>query len=297
MAEGTSKPAGAVFAQGLSRLAWLSSVGAAIILGAVLLGNAAIVVLNWALDFWLIALVQIGPGMAVFLANFATIANYYGSVQVLRGKADYEAKDDLKQEALSAPAKAQGLPNTLRSWLGCQSILSVGVLVASLAVFAATEAPPPLQLLGVVVPGPQPSPTATAAVASPTPTLTPTPTETPTPTPVPIVQFVVSPLDTTQTCNAVPAFTVTLDNTQSNVAVDWSVRAIENAPGATTPWASADPSTGTVPAGGTASFVMTPDAQHVCTLQTQQIYHAQIDLTSGSGSITVSDTINPYLIP
>ncbi len=53
--------------------------------------------------------------------------------------------------------------------------------------------------------------------------------------------------------NPLPAFNVTLDNSQSNVAVNWSIAA--------TNWESASPSAGTIPAGRTATLTITPNAQ------------------------------------
>src|SRR5262249_43630983 len=164
-----------------------------------------------------------------------------------------EASGDLKQEALDTPNKLQDtITNALRARLGCAqaavAVVSVGALTASLAVLTLTQAPPPFRLLGVQL-------TASATAGTPTPEPPPTPepaaTALPTATPEPHVQFSVSPRHPSQTCpffaSTLDPLTITLDNSQSNVAMGWQVSITDRVPQTSTTWATATPTSGEVP--------------------------------------------------
>src|SRR5262245_47677799 len=83
---------------GLARLAWLCTLGSALILTGVLVGNALLIVVGVPSTLWLLALVDIGPLVALFLGNVATFMGYYGTWRILRGLDDYSAKDDAKSQ-------------------------------------------------------------------------------------------------------------------------------------------------------------------------------------------------------
>ena len=117
-------------------------------------------------------------------------------------------------------------------------------------------------------------------------TVVPPPTPTPSPTATPVVVFSVSPKDNTQYCNNPPPYTVTLDNTGSNGAVSWQFSADQQLQDGS-PWASADPASGTISAGQTATFMLTPNGA-VCT--TGGKYTATITVTpGGTGPYQISD--------
>jgi hypothetical protein len=126
-----------------------------------------------------------------------------------------------------------------------------------------------------------------------------TPPATPTPTTAPVVKFSVSPTGFKQACDPqadpLPALTLTLDNTSSNVAVGFKVTNIGNVPGSAEPWATPDQSSGTVAAGAQSKLTLTP-AKDLCTQfkpGQQTTFSADIVLTSGgSGTTSITDGIS-----
>jgi hypothetical protein len=90
--------------------------------------------------------------------------------------------------------------------------------------------------------------------------------------------------------NPLPAFNVTLDNTQSNVAVNWSIGG--------TKWETPSPSAGTIPAGKTATLTITPNAQLCATLGpgTQATTFQATISGTGAGqtkNLTLTDKVTP----
>jgi hypothetical protein len=136
---------------------------------------------------------------------------------------------------------------------------------------------------------------------------TPTPTvltATPTATPTPVVKFEVQPTSFDQSCgptsSPLPALSVTLDNTGSTIAVSWSIRISDQDPNHTAVWASASPTTGTTPAGGTTHVTITP-APDLCarfgSSSTPVAFHVTVTWTTGGGgTATITDTVHPYII-
>jgi hypothetical protein len=111
------------------------------------------------------------------------------------------------------------------------------------------------------------------------------------------VSFALNPAQYTpnpgQQCNffasILPPVNVTLDNTGSNVDVGWKVT-ITDKDGPGSVWATAKPTSGTIPAGKTAQITITP-ANDVCGKPIPQSfaasYHAIVTLTTGgTGSFT-----------
>jgi hypothetical protein len=127
---------------------------------------------------------------------------------------------------------------------------------------------------------------------------TPTPTGTVPPTPVPHVAFAMKPTSAEQTCQSsftvLPAITVTLDNTGSNVSVDWKVSISETIGKSGVVWASAAPTSGSVAAGQTAQLVITP-ASAICSLSQSvapdATYHVVIGYGAGQ-QLTFSDLVH-----
>ncbi|HEX6777688.1 MAG TPA: hypothetical protein VF099_05765, partial [Ktedonobacterales bacterium] len=149
---------------------------------------------------------------------------------------------------------------------------------------------------------PQPTATATpypSATSTSTPTPTPSPTATPTPsptsTPIPIVNVVISPTSFSDTCPTLSALTVTIDNTGSNVDVNWQVSITDTDPMGNV-WATASQTGGTVLAGQSASITITPTStlcQDMTTGQTLP-YTAAFSYSGGtqSGQATITDTVS-----
>jgi hypothetical protein len=143
--------------------------------------------------------------------------------------------------------------------------------------------------------------TPTPNTPPPTPTAPPSQQPTPTATtpPQPVVKFSASPTGFKQTCDIkqgpLPALTVTLDNTGSNVDVGYKVTNFDNAPNGTEPWAAASPASGTVAAGKSAQLTLTP-AKDLCTLFKGSPVNlsASIVLTSGgTGTTQITDSVTP----
>jgi hypothetical protein len=270
-------------------------VATALILAAVLVGNGVLLFVGVRPALWLLALVDLGPMVAVLLGNVATFTGYYGTWRIVRGLDEYDVKQDAKNQLLQVPGMVQDLPATLRRRLGCMHAASVTLLVTSLAVTGLTLAPPPLRVLGA---GLGPTPTATA-------TATATPTPTPTATTPPSPSLVVGPISTSEQCDPngnLPPVVVTLDNSGSSVPAGWSVSITDVVPQvgsvpAGTLWATAYPASGTVPAGATGSFLLAP-ANQLCFAvpSSGQTFTAIVQPTStGTPSTTITDAVASYL--
>jgi hypothetical protein len=142
-----------------------------------------------------------------------------------------------------------------------------------------------------------PKPTATATPL-PTATATATPSPTATATPVPVVNFVVSPTSFSQSCTStptLPALVVTLDNTASNVAVNWQITITDTDPVGNI-WATASAASGTVLAGQSQTVTITP----ISTLCQDMggvgaSYTALISYTAAgqNGQNTITDAVSP----
>lgn len=100
------------------------------------------------------------------------------------------------------------------------------------------------------------------------------------------VSFTLSPNPEQQTCgDGIGSYTLTIDNTKSNVPIKWSLSNIDSAPDEN-PWATITPSGGetqTVGAGKTQQLTVTPD-QSVCSVVGTTTYHATITATSPNGA-------------
>lgn len=129
---------------------------------------------------------------------------------------------------------------------------------------------------------------------------TPPPVQsTPTPKPNPVIKFFVRPLDAKQTCSGsgpLAPLSFTLDNTGSNVDVQWQAGIIDLTPGTSSLWANATPANGTVAAGSTATLTLTPDSTMCQHLQQSQQFRAQVTLVGATGTFMLTDTIAPFVI-
>ena len=296
-ARGTPPRASIIPAQ-LGRLAWLCTVVSGLLLAGVLVGNALLLLVGFAPTLWLIALVDIGPLIALFLGNVATILGYYGTWRILRRLDEYSVRDDAKNQLLQVPGMAQDLPRALSRRLGCVHVVTLGTLAVSLVVTGLTLAPPPLRALGVAV---------VVAAPTPTPTVLPTATAASPPTPTATVpstlSLLVNPTTAQQQCAAdgtVQPLTVTLDNTGSTLDEGWSVTIGDTVPNTTLVWATANPAAGTVPAGTTSSFDLVPSGRLCYAEKQPSSFTAIVAFNDGTlAPVTVTDTITPLatLIP
>jgi len=108
-------------------------------------------------------------------------------------------------------------------------------------------------------------------------------TPTPTPTPVtPIINFKPSLSASSENCSgfqqALPPFTLSLDNTGSNVDVQWTATFREQSPSGS-PWGSGQPS-GIVAQGQTSNVVITP-ASDLCNVQENSVHMYHLDISYG----------------
>jgi hypothetical protein len=281
----TTPPASIIPAQ-LARLAWLCTVASGLILAGVLGGNALLLLAGFAPTLWLIALVDIGPLIALALGNVATITGYYGTWRILRRLDEYSAREDAKNQLLQAPGLVQDLPRALSRRFGCVHIVALGTLAVSLVVTGLTLAPPPLRALGVAV-----------VVAAPTPTPTLSPTPSPTATPASVLNLAVRPTSAREQCAAdgtLPPLNVTLDNTGSTVAVGWSVGITDTLPGTNVPWATTNPAAGSVAAGATGEFALVSTDRLCDAFKQPQAFTATVTLSNGAvAPISITDTITP----
>lgn len=305
-------------------LGWLgiyATYVAAAVLTLVIIGDLAVLVGHVRVTGWLGPLLGLGPVVALQLSTLASYINYYGVWRVARHKDEYDAGQDLKSHAADIPQAAQAL---LAGRAGCLPFASVALLLCSLLALGVAAAPPatpfvgPLgalsRSLGVVgfdAPPTGPAPTATSAVALVTatppaaatasattasgPTATPQPGSTATATPVPVIAFTISPTTATYDCNAgaiVPPASVTLDNTKSNMPVTWKVTGImtvTNSVGATVPWATLSPSSGSVVAGGVEAIKLVPYSADSTICQSSNA----LNLGGRRWSVTISPTDAP----
>jgi hypothetical protein len=140
----------------------------------------------------------------------------------------------------------------------------------------------------------RPQPTATP-YPSATTTSTSTPTPSPTATPTPIFNVIVSPTSFSQTCPTLSALTVTIDNTGSNVDVNWQVSITDTDPMGNV-WATASQASGTVLAGQSASVTITPTSTLCQDMSTgQTLPYTAVFSYSGAGQngqTTVTDTVS-----
>jgi len=138
----------------------------------------------------------------------------------------------------------------------------------------------------------------------PTPTWTATPTPFPTTVP-PVVKFTVPPPTSfDQLCPGSPAplppLTITLDSTQSTVAVSWHIDISEQDPSKSELWAAASPTGGSLPSQQTTKVTITP-APDLCarfgSTTTPIAFHATVTWTTGGGgTATITDMVYPYVI-
>ena len=140
--------------------------------------------------------------------------------------------------------------------------------------------------------------TATHTTGTPAATVGPQPTSTLPPIPSGAIHFGGGG-DTTanQQCNGtapLDALTISLSNTQSTVAVDWWVDVQGNTPDGKALWAAANRPYGTLAAGQSDSFTLTP-APNLCADlggQSPVTYKAVVNY-GGVGSFNITDTITP----
>ena len=229
---------------------------------------------------WLAVLVGTGPLLAVLFSTLASYTNYYGVWRVLRRKDVYAAGQDLKSHAADAPQAAEA---ALAGRSGCLPAASMVLLFFSLLLAIAPALPPETPYVGAlstsndhlsnpVLALSATTPTATTTPpATPTPTVVPSPTATAKPRPTatatatatptpqgPVINFTISPSSKSfRPCAGnptvqVPPATLTLDNSQSTVAVSWQVKPIDSiASGA--PWATITDAAGTPVTSGTVA--------------------------------------------
>jgi hypothetical protein len=143
--------------------------------------------------------------------------------------------------------------------------------------------------------------TVTPGANQPTPTTPATtpPGTTPGTTPTtPHIALALRPTSVEQNCQSasttLPAITLALDNSASNVAVTWTASISETIGGSGTTWASASPTGGSIPAGATEHITIIP-ASNICTLSQSVVpdatYHVVIQAT-GAPTLTFSDLVH-----
>jgi cytoskeletal protein RodZ len=139
------------------------------------------------------------------------------------------------------------------------------------------------------------TPGSSTPPASSTVTTQPTASPRPTATPVPGA-FSISAVQIQQNCTLVlplPSFMLTLYNHTSG-PVGYQTDIITDMPGTSTPWASASPASGTIPAGNSRQVTVTPNSS-LCTdslLSGTQPFVLTISAVSGAtGTFTVTDSV------
>lgn len=315
MAETTPPSREVQFAERIERLGLYASIMGAVILVAVILGNLYIIPFKHADTAWLLLVVHQGPVVCGLIGILGTASTFYGRGRIVLRKKKYDVRDDLTDQALDAPSKLQDLPNRL----GCTSALGPGVLAMSLLLLVLTFGPSPLGVLGnginaanigVGTATPIPSQTAVAVVPTatsrPTATLVPTATEIPptatsVPTAMPtVVKFTAKLAPITQYCSqGIGPITVTLDNSGSNVAVEWQISITDtynNANNMPTIWAQASTSKGIIAAGQSQTLTLMVNSDFCVSSinKPAQTFHATVTLTKGGASSTVlAETLYP----
>jgi hypothetical protein len=140
--------------------------------------------------------------------------------------------------------------------------------------------------------------TATHATVTPAATVGPQPTSTLPPIPSGAIHFGGGgDTSATQQCNGTAplnTLNISLSNNGSSVAVDWWVDVQGNTPDGKNQWAAANRPYGTLPAGQSDSFKLTPDPTLCAELAGQPpvTYKAVVNY-GGVGSFNITDTITP----
>lgn len=292
----------------LGRLGLYATYVAAALLTLVIAGDLAVLVGHTPLEGWLALLVGTGPLAALLLSNLASYINYYGVWRILRGKDEYDTRQDLKSHAADVPQAMQGM---LAGRTGCLPLASVVLLLFSLLLGTTTILPPQTPFIGILgawsghvgdlsfnavpaTPTTAPSPTVTPT-AMPTPTMTAVPTPTtrpPTATSVPaVIKFALSP-KTASWSNCAnnpkpPSPTITLDNSGSNVSVHWQASVVEHVGVGSTPWATISRGSGDIPAYGKQTItvsVTSSVSMEVCRLSVNgKPWHVNV-VVGGAGT-------------
>ena len=305
----------------LGRLGLYSTYVAAALFLIVIAGDLAVLVRHALLQGWLALLVGVGPLVALLLSTLASYINYYGVWRIVRGKDEFDAKEDFKSHAADAPQAAQAL---LAGRAGCLPSAATALLFLSLLLILTTILPQQTPLLGPlgewsgqvgdlgIVPGATtPSttseltgatPTASSsALLTPTQTVAPNPTATtksgaakstatPAPTATPVIVFAISPTSASSTTDCPtsttpPAQKITLNNTGSEAPVSWSASESGYS------WATISPSSsGVVSAHGQQQITVTPTYSSVCASPGAHSWYVTI-VVSGAGSYTFTYSI------
>lgn len=301
----------------IGRIGLYATYVAAALLLAAIGGDVDVLALHAPLASWLALLVGTAPLVALLLSTLASYINYYGVWRILRGKDEYDAREDLKSHAADVPQAVQSL---LAGRAGCVPAASTIVLCLSLLLVVATGLPPQTPFIGelgswqahlsdlaTTAVHASPTPTVTPApTAIPTPTATPSPTPKPTPTPSPtpvppMIKFSISPTSASWNCNTSRAPApqpITLDNSGSNVSVRWQATAVESllgANGSPSPWADLSVSSGTIAAYGKQQLTVNPyppDSYQVCLASSLSgtPWHVRV-VVAGVGAYTFTYTI------
>jgi hypothetical protein len=137
---------------------------------------------------------------------------------------------------------------------------------------------------------------ASAARGTATATTTTTAAPTQTPRTQPTSRVTVTPASYSGDCGhgTLSAQKITLDNSASTVAATWKVSIRETLPGTTKPWSKPNTSGGTIPAGQTDSFQLTPDGSLCRSVPPGgATFHADVAVTGATTqTYTVTATIS-----
>lgn len=293
------------FAAQFARAGSYASITSAIILTLVLIANGCIILLNLALAL-LLALARIGPVISSAVGLIGTAATHYGRFRILRGKEKFSLKDAAIDQALDMPGNLQDIPNQVRR-LGCFANMGLLSLIASLVLWLLTAGPQPWAVLGYGQNGGfrpvtiyvTTTPRTASTPLPPTATSVPPTATTIPPTATPVVRFTVKPVNMTDSCPGALAspYSITLDNTGSSIAISWQATVPDTLTRSGNPWATVSVSQGTIPAGQTATVLVTPNNKDsVCNdayfHNRQLAYHIVFTLTNGgNGTQIATDTI------
>ncbi len=294
----------------IGRLGLYATYVAAALLVFAIGGDLGVLVLHARVEGWLALLVGPVPLVALLLSTIASYINYYGVWRILRGRDEYDAREDLKTHATDIPQAVQ----SLLARMGCMSAVSTAVLCFSLLLAAVSSLPPQTPFIGELgtwqsrlgnsaTPTPIPVPTATpTAIPTPTPTAAPSPTPSPTPIPV-VIKFSISPATASWDCNTQgqglnPAGqTITLDNSGSTVAVNWQATVVESITGVNgspSPWATLSASSGTISEHDKQALTITPVPTSVCYASNPPPngtpWHVSV-VVAGAGTYTFTYTV------
>lgn len=215
----------------------------------------------------------------------------------------YEQDNRPEKDAVGAPGQAT-IPIAARAtdglaWLRLQwlnvllgALAALLVLMLSAVLYALVGSPrnagnvPRVDSLATAIAQATPAPTATTSglTSAPVPSAT--------------VKFGAWPTDYSQQCNgaqALPGFTITLDNMQSSIAIDWWLDIQGRTADGKAAWASADVPYGTTLVHHTQQVNVYPDSRLCAAMQgaTSPVsYHAYLDY-AGLGQVAITDTITP----